>query len=124
MMAVEPIRLSRKVMARGRSDYLRKVWRFTGGPGAYWWVYGMSDSIWRRTHSHMFGCGVDREEDGWKEIVLELYKEVSVKCTQFPNTNLSHLRTVQQQSQGHAVWRVMLTTLAPLGTGRFRQGVR
>ena len=72
---LQMIRMNRKVMARGRRDHLRKVWRFTGGVGGYWWVYGNSEPIRRRNN---FGHGVEREEEGWKEIELELEKEVTV----------------------------------------------
>ena len=75
------IRLGIKVMARGSLDHLRKIWRFTGAPrpgegGANWWVYGSDEPIYHQTR---FGAGVDREEDGWKEIVLVLDKEVTAE---------------------------------------------
>ena len=70
--AITYIRLSRRVLARGRPDDLRRVWRFTGGN---WWVYGNAEGIKR---GELLGVGwVDREEDGWKKILLELDKEVT-----------------------------------------------
>jgi len=59
--SLEKIRLSRRVMARGRPDHLRRVWQSTSH---VWCVYG-GDEICRTT----FGSNrVDKEEEGWKEI--------------------------------------------------------
>jgi len=59
--SLEKIRLSRRVMARGKPEHLRKVWRSTSH---VWCVYG-GDEICRTT----FGSNrIDKEEEGWKEI--------------------------------------------------------
>ena len=82
---LQMIRMNRKVMARGRPDHLRKVWRFTGGSSGYWWVNGNCEPIRRRT---IFGHGVEREEEGWKEIVSELEKEVTVEVNPIFQTEI------------------------------------
>ena len=68
-----------KVLARGGSDQVKKVWMYTGGIGSYWWVRGRfaSTKIFRRLPLRRFwGNGMDRMEAGWKDIAAEIFKEV------------------------------------------------
>lgn len=72
------LKVSAKVLVRGGSDQVKKVWQFTGNncQRAYWWVFGRTESakIYRRPYPN----GMDRMEEGWKEIEVEIFKEVFV----------------------------------------------